>query len=241
MEELLPGLWHWTAWHPNIEARVHSYYYEPAGLLIDPMLPDEGLAWFERRERPPRRVLLTNRLHYRHSGEFRRAFGAEILCQRAGLHEFAAEDGVKGFEHGTRLDPRAPALAVGALCPEETAFALAGGILALGDAVIRERGALSFVPDAYMGDDPEAVKAGLRRSLSRIAQRPFVALLLAHGEPLVGTGREALRAFLGLSERTRRARPSPGSRPAAGGRTARRRRGASRARARASASRPRAG
>ena len=55
---------------------------------------------------------------------------------------------------------------------------------------------LSFVPDEYMGPDPEAVKAGLRESYERLLERDFDHLLLAHGNPWVGGGKAALQAFL---------------------------------------------
>jgi hypothetical protein len=38
MKRIAPGLWHWSAVHRGIGARVHSCNWEPAGLLIDPVL-----------------------------------------------------------------------------------------------------------------------------------------------------------------------------------------------------------
>lgn len=114
---------------------------------------------------------------------------------------------MRGFSPPARLPGGAVALKIGSLCPEETAYALPGGVLSLGDSVVRAGKELSFVPDAYMGDDPEAVKRGLRRALARLALRTFRHLLLAHGEPFVGDGRQALRRFLGLRTKLRR-RPS---------------------------------
>ena len=55
-------------------------------------------------------------------------------------------------------------------------------------------GPLAFVPDRFM-DDPERTKEGLRGSYRRLAELDFEHLLLAHGDPIVGNGREALRAF----------------------------------------------
>jgi hypothetical protein len=52
------------------------------------------------------------------------------------------------------------------------------------------------VPDSLLGDDPEDVKAGLRGSLEALLDRDFDHLLLAHGEPVVGGGRAALREFV---------------------------------------------
>ena len=47
-----------------------------------------------------------------------------------------------------------------------------------------------------MGDDPSAVRAGLRDSLRRLLDLDFDSLLFAHGEPLIDGGRSALREFV---------------------------------------------
>jgi hypothetical protein len=44
-------------------------------------------------------------------------------------------------------------------------------------------------------DEPERTREGLRESYRRLAELDFRHLLLAHGEPFVGTGREVLAAF----------------------------------------------
>lgn len=54
MNEILPGLYHWTTFHERIHSEVHSYFVEgvkPA-CLIDPMLPAEGTDWFKSYSRP---------------------------------------------------------------------------------------------------------------------------------------------------------------------------------------------
>ena len=73
-EEIAPGLWHWTARHPHIGCKVSSYYLLSERVLIDPMLPPEGLEWFEQNG-APEHVLLTNRHHDRDSWRLREAFG----------------------------------------------------------------------------------------------------------------------------------------------------------------------
>lgn len=142
MQEILPGVHHWTTFHEGIGQRVHSYYLtatEPA-VLIDPRVPAQGLGVF--RAAPPRHAYLTNRHHYRHSDRFAAAFGTEIWCHTAGLHEFSDGEQVTAFQHNDLLPGGVQALAVGVLCPEETALyiPLHAGILALGDAIIREHG-----------------------------------------------------------------------------------------------------
>jgi hypothetical protein len=198
MEEIRPGVFHWTAYHEGIRADVHSYLVVTSGAVLDPMLPAEGLDWFEG-DTAPERVLLTNRHHYRHSGRFVEAFGCPVLCHEAGLHEFEGGPDVEGFAYGEEVAPGIVALEVGAICPEDAALhiTIGEGLLAFADGLIRrDDGALAFVPDFLMGDDPEGVKRGLRSSLSRLVERDFDGLLFAHGKPLVGGGKAALEAFL---------------------------------------------
>jgi hypothetical protein len=200
MEEILPGIFHWTAFHEGIQRRVSSYYIarDPAA-LVDPMLPEEGLEWFHGHERP-RRILLTNRHHYRHSERFVEAFGCPVLCHEAGLHEFEGGPAVQGFGFGDEVAPGIVALEVDAICAEDTALHVATGegLMAFADGLIRSPdGSLGFVPDFLMGDDPEAVKRGVRHSLRCLLEHQFDSLLFAHGAPLVGGGRSALREFGG--------------------------------------------
>ena len=193
MNEIQPGLLHWTAFHHGIGQDVHSYYHVPSGTLLDPMEPLGGLQALVREGRP-QRIVLTNRHHYRDSDRFRDAFGCPVLCHEAGLHEFAR--GVDGFAWGDELAPGVVAHEVGVLCPEETAVQV-GDALAFADAVIRGRhGELGFVPDWLLGDDPLAIRRGLRARFHALAEEvEFDALLLAHGEPVASGGRSALRTF----------------------------------------------
>jgi glyoxylase-like metal-dependent hydrolase (beta-lactamase superfamily II) len=197
MREILPGIHHWTTIHPSIRQPVSSYYVEPAQLLIDPLVPREGLAWFERR--PPQQVVLTNRLHYRQSDRFVDAFDCIVRCSEPGLHRFENGPEVEGFAFGEELASGVTALEVGAICPDEAALhiAIGKGAIAFADGVIRPGGgSLAFVPDFLMGEDAKAVKAGLLDSLRDLLERPFDSLLFAHGEPLVDGGKRALRDFV---------------------------------------------
>jgi hypothetical protein len=45
-------------------------------------------------------------------------------------------------------------------------------------------------------DEPEQTKRGLRDAYRRLVELDFDLLLLAHGEPVVGGGRQALQAFV---------------------------------------------
>jgi hypothetical protein len=198
MDEIQPGLLHWTAFHDGIGQDVHSHLHVPSGTLIDPMEPLNGLEAVERHGKPER-IVLTNRHHYRHSARFQEAFGCPVLCNEHGLHEFADGREVEGFAFGAELAPGVTALEIGVLTPEETAVHLGtgDGAVALADAAVRGRhGELRFVSDGLLGDDPQAVKDGLRAAFQRVCEeREFASLLLAHGAPIAAGGRTALMTF----------------------------------------------
>jgi hypothetical protein len=195
MDEVLPGVWHWTAEHPKIHMEVSSHWVPASAALIDPLLPpEEGMDPFRRQ--PPERVLLSNRHHLRHAERFADEFGCVIECSNPGLHEFEGGPDVQGFDFGDQVAPGIEALEVGAICPDETALWIRdAGALVIADGIIRYGGELNFVPDSLIGDDPEGVKEGLRRAYSRMLDRDFDSLLFAHGEPLIAGGKDALRRF----------------------------------------------
>jgi hypothetical protein len=197
VEEVAPGIWHWSERHPRIKIRVHSYYLPAERVVIDPLVRGAELDWLAEHG-PPTDVLLTNRHHYRSSVTLVDRFGAVVHCVREGMHEFARGEPVEPFDFGDEVVEGVVAYRVGALCPDESAYYVpARRALALADGAVRWRpgGPLAFVPDRFM-DEPENTKAGLRAAYRRLVDElDFDHLLLAHGEPFVGNGREVLRAF----------------------------------------------
>jgi hypothetical protein len=198
MREVLPGVLHWTAFHEGIGLDVSSYFVEGSGTLIDPMLPPGGLSVLG--ERRPERIVLSCRHHFRHSDRFVREFGIPVHCNEAGLHEFEGGPEVDGFRPGETLAVDVAAVAVDVLSPDETALHIAAGsgAVVIADGLVHwGAGDVGFVPDRYMGDDPEGVKRGLRAAFKRLAAaHEFDSILFAHGDPIVGSGREALANFL---------------------------------------------
>lgn len=199
MDELLPDLFAWTAFHEGIRRDVTSYLVgAEAAMLIDPKLPPGGAEAIEAIVRP-RGIVLTNRHHLRDSEHLAEAFDCPILCHEDGLHEFA--DGgpsVTAFRFGDELRPGVQALEVGVITPEETALHIdaGGGAMAFADAIVRYGGEIGFVPDSLLGPDPEAVKRGVRESVRRLLEYDFDTVLFAHGDPIVREGRTALERFV---------------------------------------------
>ena len=197
MREIAPGLWHWTAPHEHIGKDVSSYYLPAERVLIDPLTPPEGLAWLEEHGRPEH-ILLTNRHHDRDAWRLREAFGCAVHVVRSGVYELEGRGPVEAFDFGDELPGGIVAHEVGAICPDETALHLpAHRSLACADGVVRWFGQdeLAYVPDQLM-DDPEDTKAGLRDAYRGLLALDFDHLLLAHGDPIVGGGKDALSSFL---------------------------------------------
>lgn len=197
MDEIAPGVWHWNAIRERIGAEVSSYYLESERVIIDPMIPPEGLEFFEVHHAPEHAVL-TNRHHDRDAWRLQDAFGCTVHCIRNGLHELDGRGPVEAFDFGDELPGGIHVHEVDAICPDETALYIPRHrALAVADGVVRWRAGqeLQFVPDSLM-DDPVQTKEQLREAYGRLLELDFELLLLAHGDPITAGAREALRAFL---------------------------------------------
>lgn len=184
--------------HPHIHMEVSSYYLSGERVLLDPMMPSPGAAWF-REHGEPRDVVLTNRHHDRDAWRFRDEFGCTVHCVREGIHELAGRGTVSAFDFGDALPGGIVAHEVGALCADETALHIpAHAALACADGVVRwgsRDSQLSFVPDWLM-DEPQLTRQGLREAYRALLDVEFDLLLLAHGDPVVGGAHAALTAFV---------------------------------------------
>lgn len=192
MDEVIPGILHWQARHPNLGIDVSSYLLTDTGTALDPLLPEgEGPDWLGH---DVERAVLTVRHHVRSAPDL----GVPILAHRSGLHEFEGEDvEVEGYEAGDELAPGVRVLPFGRICPDDTALhiALGPGVLAFGDGIINY-GEIGHPPDQFLGDDPEAVKADIVEGLVSLLDEDFDVLLFAHGEPVASGGKAMLREFV---------------------------------------------
>jgi hypothetical protein len=198
LNEILPGVFHWTAEHPRIGAKVSSYFIAESGTVLDPMVPpDAGLGWFDG-EREVQHVALTNRHHDRDAGRYCDAFEVSpVLVPESGLHEFSGKPlEVRGYAPGEEIIPGILAHEVGAICPDDMALEIrSAGALAMADGLVHVQDRVRFVSDNLM-DDPQDTKRGLAHSLEELLDVDFDTLLFAHGMPIVGDGKQALRDFL---------------------------------------------
>jgi Metallo-beta-lactamase superfamily len=202
MNEISPGIWHWPAYYDSIGMDVHSYWIEPAGIVLDPMVPpDAGLEWWDDRDVKPQQVVLTIGLHWRESDEFAERFGTPIVVPKPALHRYEGTDrDPETFEWGDEIAPGVTAIEIGGIAPDEAALHIehGDGAVAIADGAIRASGGgpLTFVPDGLMGDDPETVKSSLRDAFRGLLTRDWDALLMAHGEPIPSGAQKALKDFI---------------------------------------------
>jgi hypothetical protein len=190
MHEIAPGIRHWTAPHPNIGADVSSYWLPELRVLLDPLaVPEEVDAVDE--------IVLSNRHHKRDMLAAHERFGAPIRVPRVGIHEFDFEDPIEPYDFEVPFAGDAiTAYQVTEYWPDDGALHIpSASALAIADTVVNYDG-IRFVPDHLMGDDPEAEKRDIRQTLARLAEElDFEHLLLAHGPPVAGEGRQRLREF----------------------------------------------
>jgi glyoxylase-like metal-dependent hydrolase (beta-lactamase superfamily II) len=199
--ELAPGLWRWTAPHPDWtpeeyeregwEQDVGAVYWEgeDATCLIDPILPrgrnDLIRFWHhldqdvERCGRPVA-VLLTVFWHERDADTVARRYEAEIFAPRPTLARVSV--GAQGFWAGEPLPGGLEAFDVAR--KGEVVYVVPSEPLALvaGDVLLGGNGGVHVCPDDWFArkDGPEKARAALRP----LADRPLGLLVVSHGEPV---------------------------------------------------------
>lgn len=190
MREITPGIHHWTAEHPKLETDVSSYWLPSLRVLLDPLAVPADVDDVDE-------IILVNRHHWRDALEARERLGATIRAPRAGAEEFDEGDPVEFYDFEEPLAGGAiVSYQVTELWPDDGALHIPSlGALAIADTVVDVGDGLQLVPDNLMGD-AEAEGRGILEGLAALAERlDFEHLLLAHGEPVIGDGRERLREF----------------------------------------------
>jgi hypothetical protein len=196
VNEALSGVFHWTVFHEPIRARVSSYYVEPAGIVIDPKLPEGGLDELPGR---PQQVVLTTGLHHRDAPAFAEAFDIPIRALKEAGDRLGDSLEIVPFADREEIAPGVTGLQIGKLCPDEGALhiAVGEGAIAVADGIHRYGDALAFFSDDLLGDDPATVRQGLKDAYRGLLTLDFDHLLFAHGDPLIGGGKSALADFTG--------------------------------------------
>src|SRR5690349_4425143 len=114
MHEIAPGLWHWSTYHENIRTDVSSYYVEPAGVVIDPKIPEGGIEEAFADRGSPQQVVLTSGLHDRDAKAVAEAFGGiPVRAPREGMHRLEGVLDAEPYADGDEIAPGVRAIQIG--------------------------------------------------------------------------------------------------------------------------------
>ena len=213
VQEIGPGLWRWTAphpeWTPGTEwpELVGSLYWEApdAVVLVDPLVPtdepDRDRFWraldrdVEHAGRPVH-VLVTLFWHTRSSGEVVERYGARLWAPRGGRAPIERRAGTVTdvYRPGDEL----PGGVVAYPAPRRTEVLFwipAHGAVVPGDTLLGDgAGGVRLCPESWSS-------AGrghhhLRETLRPLLELPIERILVSHGDPVFTNGREALARAL---------------------------------------------
>jgi hypothetical protein len=195
LTELRPGLYRWTARHPDAEADPElgspadwgpdvgsvAYAARDALVLIDPLVPagradlQEELDAVVRRHGKPVVILTTLQFHRRSRDELAARYGASTSRAKKALPEGVETIQIRGA--GETL----------VWLPEHRAL-IPGDRLLGGD-----RGGLRLCPESWLRYLPSKMtQTQLRKALRPLLDLPVEMVLVSHGEPVLSSGRDAL-------------------------------------------------
>ena len=208
VRELAPGLWRWTALHPDWtpeedwEQEVGCVYLETPStvILIDPLVPGEPAARetflqhldadVERNGKPVS-ILLTVHWHERSSAELAERYGAEVWANEGAVGQidsvtnpFAPADVLPGGLIGIDAQRAGETLL---WLPEQ--HALVAGDVLLGDG----DGGLRVCPESWLNG---ITRLELKLVLAGLLDLPVELVLVSHGEPVRADGSAALAQAL---------------------------------------------
>ena len=208
MDEIRPGLYRWTAEHPDWtpeeggpegwEPEVASYAYTASDelVLFDPLVPDDA-TWEELdrlvAEHGAPAVLLTIFWHARSSNAVTERYPSTTVL----IHERMEDRGrervpaVRTFRDG---DPLPAGIEPTMVRRGETVYWIPEvRALVAGDALLgTQDGGVRLLPDSWLGDYK---REDLLASLQPVAELPVELVLLTHGEA-VENGGTALAAAI---------------------------------------------
>jgi glyoxylase-like metal-dependent hydrolase (beta-lactamase superfamily II) len=209
VRELAPGLWRWTALHPDWtpeedwEQEVGCVYLEAPStvVLIDPLVPGEPqaretfLAHLDadvERNGKPVAILLTIFWHERSAAELSERYGATVWAHEGAARRietpvsnpFLPGDVLPGGVIG--IDGRRAFETIYWLPEQHT---LVPGDSLLGDG----EGGLQVAPEAWLSG---TTRAELRLALRGLLDLPVERVLVTHGEPVLEDAAAALARAL---------------------------------------------
>jgi hypothetical protein len=212
MEKLSDGLWRWTArhpeWHPGEFGAEVACFAAQAGdttLLIDPLLPPEPqpvLDVVDEQLGGRLAVLVTIPYHVRSSEElwrrYRKQAETTIHGHPACAKRLDDESAFRAIDTDQELPGGVTAHPIGKPRRYETPLHLPShNALVFGDAVAEWSGRLVvWASDKVDAKAERFYRERFNPTLEPLLELDFENVLVTHGQPIIGGGREALRDAL---------------------------------------------
>ena len=193
MEEIAPGLRRWTAWHHLWEEEIGAVAVATTDglVLIDPFEPPPEVA-------RPAHMLFTIYWHARSGADIRaeRTWAPSRsmpMLRNRGVEvtDMAAPDGE--LPGGIRPFPTARAAEVVYWLPEQCAVVVGDVLLGAGAKPRATDDPLRLCPERWLG---KPTHEDLRASLRPLLDLPVEHVLVSHGRPVVGNGKQELEGVL---------------------------------------------
>jgi hypothetical protein len=209
MDEIAPGIWRWTAphpeWQPDVEwAREVASFALAVGetlVLVDPLVPDDVWPRLDELAEGHASVaaLITVPYHVRSSEDVVRRYGGRAsICGHAAVGRRLRDASLlRPIEPGASLPIGAQAFAIGSPRRHEMPLWFPSHrALAFGDAVVGVDGTLRVWEVATTAKRQAWYRGRFVPSLEPLLDLAVEHVLVTHGPPIVGGGREALRQAL---------------------------------------------
>jgi glyoxylase-like metal-dependent hydrolase (beta-lactamase superfamily II) len=193
LEQLAPGLRRWSAWHPEWRQEVGSVAVDTADglVLVDPIDPPPEV-------RSPQHVLLTIHWHARSAGDL----GAEhVWAPARGVRKLKNRGVVvtDGFEGDPELPGGIKALATARegevlyWLPQQRALVVGDVLLGAGAKPHATSEPLRLCPENWLEG---ATTKQLLKSLLPVLDLPVERILVSHGDPVLQSGKDVLKALV---------------------------------------------
>jgi len=193
LEQVAPGLRRWSAWHSEWRQEVGSVAVDtPDGLvLIDPLDPPPEV-------RSPAHVLLTVHWHARSAGDLPAeriwATAREVRkLKNRGVTVTDAFEKDPELPGGIKALPTAREGEVVYWLPQQKAVVVGDVLLGAGAKPHATSEPLRLAPENWLEG---ATRKQLVKSLLPLLDLPVERILVAHGDPVLQGGKEALRTLI---------------------------------------------
>jgi glyoxylase-like metal-dependent hydrolase (beta-lactamase superfamily II) len=203
VDQITEGLWRWTArhpeWHPGRWGAEVACFAVDAGdalLLIDPLVPDEGM--LDVIVDKPVAILITIPYHTRSAEPLRKRYKATIHGHPKVADRLGSRKGFEPIEPGAELPGGARAFTIGKPRRHEMPIHLPSHkALATGDTLVTTlEGDLRLWHwrDRLDADRMRWYRERFNPTLQPLLELDLERILVTHGPPIVNYGSAALQA-----------------------------------------------